>query len=59
MSNKIRNKIRVLNEDIKSLNQAIERAKVANKKHFIKRLKMIIEDKHKKIRNLISQSDQY
>ena len=57
MSNKIRNKIRLLNEDIKSLKQTIERAEAANKKHFVKRLKMIIKDKHNKIMNLISQSD--
>ena len=57
MSNKIRNKIRRLNEDIKQVKESIERAEFAKKTHFANRLKMILRDKEEKIKKLISQPD--
>lgn len=57
MSNKIRNKIRRLNEDIKQVKESIERAEFAKKTHFANRLKMILRDKEEKIKRLISQPD--
>lgn len=50
--NKTTNKLRKLSEDLKYLNEVLERAKKNNKLHFAKRIQMIIKDKEEKIKNI-------